>query len=331
MISKEEAIKRIDKDFKNLFKIKSNYSSEEVSKNLDTNYKFLIFTNFIQHSWDLNNWKDIYNFLDFYWLKLSNKDKLNFLNHHFRYYLDFFELIGNDIIKEYKTKDFFEKEIYLKLDEKDLENIRIIPTKDLTNKEFWEYFYKWYMEDFFASVYYTYYDNDLMDCRYKYDKKVIINTLSYLYSVLWDKFDINEDMFNKKQNISYIEFIISYYYVWFIDLFAISYDKKENWENFIWYDIIILPKLKNILDEIEEKRTLILDKIFDEKYNEIKIKKQNWEVSFIEWEINIYWDDTKFIELKKQYPFSKIESENHNWKTTKFKVIEKIKLKKDNK
>lgn len=64
MISKEEAIKRIDKDFKNLFKIKLNYSSEEVNKNLDTNYKFLIFTNFIQHSWCLSNWNDIYNFIE---------------------------------------------------------------------------------------------------------------------------------------------------------------------------------------------------------------------------------------------------------------------------
>ena len=318
MISKEEAIKRIDKEFKNLFKIKSNYSSEEVSNKLNNIYQFLIFTNFIQHSWDLNNWKDIYNFIDFYILQISNKDKLNFFYHHFRYYLDFFDIVFlNDNIWVLKTKDFFEKEIYLKLEDEALENIRIIPTKDLSNKDFWEYFYKWYMDNFFESVYYTYYDNDLMDCRYKYDKKIIINTLSYLYSVLWDKFDINEDMFNKKQNISYIEFIISYYYVWFIDLFAISYDKKENWENFIWYEIIILPKLKNILDEIEEKRTLILDKIFDEKYNEIKIKKQNWEVNFIEWEINIYWDDTKFIELKKQYPFTKIETKVHNEKINK--------------
>ncbi len=327
MISKEEAIKRIDRDFKNLFKIKSNYSSEEVSKNLDTNYKFLIFTNFIQHSWDLNNWKDIYNFADFYWLKLSNKDKLNFLNHHFRYYLDFFELIGNDIIKNYKTKDFFEKEIYLKLDEKDLENIRIIPTKDLTNKEFWEYFYKWYMEDFFASVYYTYYDNDLIDCRYKYDKKVIINTLSYIYSVLWDEFEINQQMFNKKQEISFMDFIISYNYVWFIEITEIWLSYEGN----ITYWIKILSKLKDILDEIEEKRNLILDKIFDDKYNEIKIKKKNWELHLLEWEINIYWDDTKFVELKKQYPFSKIETEVHNKNTNKFKVIEKIKLKKDDK
>ena len=43
---------------------------------------------------------------------------------------------------EKKYKDIFEDEIYLKIDEKGLENIRIIPNKDLSNKDFWEYFYK---------------------------------------------------------------------------------------------------------------------------------------------------------------------------------------------
>lgn len=327
MISKEKAIKNIEDWFEKLKRIKSNYSSEEVNKKLNNIYHYLIFTNFIKNSWDLNNWKNISNFIDLYWLRISNKDELNFFYHHFRYHLDFFELNGNDIINKYNIRDFFENEIYLKIDEKNLENINIIPSKKLNNKEFWQYFYKWYIEDFFECVYYTYYDNDLFYYNYKNDKKIIINTLSYLYSVLWDEFEINEKMFNKKQEISFMEFIISYTYIWFIKITEISLAYEEN----ITYWIRIQPKLKEILEEIEEKRTLILDKIFDEKYNEIKIKKQNGEISFIEWEINIYWDDTKFIELKKQYPFSKIETEIHKWKTSKFKIKEKIKLKKENK
>lgn len=327
MISKEQALKNIDKEFSILNKIKSNYSSEEVSKKLNKIYQYLIFSNYINNLWSLNNKKQIDNFLCFYWLKLSNKDKLNFFYYHFRYNLNYFELIGNDIISNYKIKDFFEKEVYLRLEEKDLENIFIIPTKNLSIKDFWEYFYKWYMESFFESVYYTYYDNELIDYGYKNDKKIIINTLSYLYSVLWDEFEINQKMFNKKQEISFIDFIISYTYIWFIEITEIWLVFEEN----ITYWIKILPDFKKILDEIEEKRTLILDKIFDEKYNEIKIKKQNWEVNFLEWEINIYWDDTKFIELKKQYKFAKIETEIHNHNINKFTITEKIKLKKDNK
>lgn len=328
MISKEQAIKNIEDWFEKLKRIKSNYSSEEVNKELNNIYKYLIFTNFIKHSWDLNSWKNINNFLDFFWLNISNKDKLNFffLNFHF-YWLNIFELIGNDIISNYNIKDFFENEIYLKIDEKDLENLRIIPSKKLSNKEFWEHFYKWYIEDFFESVYYTYYDNNLMDCKYKYDKKIIINTLSYLYSVLWDEFEINQKMFNKKQEISFMEFVISYTYVWFIKITEISIAYDEN----ITYWIKILPEFKKILDEIEEKRNLILDKIFDEKYKQITIKKKNWEINLLEWDLEIIWDDTKFIELKKQYPFSKIETEVHNGNTNKFKIKEKIKLKKDDK
>lgn len=58
------------------------------------------------------------------------------------------------------------------------------------------------------------------------------------------------------------------------------------------------------------------------------LKWKDWNIDFIEWDLNIYWDDKKFVELKKLYPFSKIEAEIHNWKTNKYKIKEKIKLKK---
>ena len=130
-------------------------------------------------------------------------------------------------------------------------------------------------------------------------------------------------MFQKKQEISFMEFVICYSFLWFIEITGLSTVYEENTK----YWIRILPDFKKILDEIEEKRSLILDKVFDEKYNEIKIKKQKWEISFIEWQINIYWDDTKFVDLKKQYPFSKIETDIHKWKINKYSIKEKIKLK----
>jgi hypothetical protein len=55
MISKEEALKNIEEGFQKLNKIKSSYSSEELKINLDRNYHFLIFTNFIQNTLVLNS------------------------------------------------------------------------------------------------------------------------------------------------------------------------------------------------------------------------------------------------------------------------------------
>ena len=69
IISKEKALKNIEEWFEKLKLIKSNYSFKEISKKSEDNYKFLIFTNFIKNSWDLNNWRDINIFLDFYWLE----------------------------------------------------------------------------------------------------------------------------------------------------------------------------------------------------------------------------------------------------------------------
>ncbi len=325
-MDKKEALKRIDLGFKKLDKIHSNYSSKEIKNEFDKVYHYIIFTNIIKNLWSLNNSWKINSFIEFYWLKFNKKDKLNFFYHNYMYYFDYFDLSWNDeIIAKYSIKDFFEKEIYLDLDERDLKDLYITSTKDLNAQEFWEYFYKWYTEDFFASVYYTYYDNHLMDCKYKYDKKIIINTLSYLYNVLWKEFEINQEMFNKKQEISFMEFIIAYYHIWFIDITEVSMVNLGN----ITYGIRILPKLWQILDEIEEKRDIIMDKIFDEKYKQLTIKKKNWEVHLLEWDLEFLWDDTKFVDLKNKYPHCEIKADNYNWKINKYKVKEKIKF--DNK
>jgi len=324
MITKEDALKNIEDWFEELKQIYSHYSSKDVWVMLKSQYHYIIFTNFIKNWWDINSWAEIYNFLDFFWLNLTNRDKLVFfyLNFHF-YWLWYFELTGNKSIEKYNIVELFQNDIYIKLKEKDLENVCIIPAKCMNHKKFYEDFYKWYIEGFFETIYFTYYDNDLIDSKYRYDKKIIINTISYLYNVLWDEFEISKEMFQKKQEISFMEFVICYSFLWFIEITGLSTVYEENTK----YWIRILPDFKKILDEIEEKRSLILDKVFDEKYNEIKIKKQKWEISFIEWQINIYWDDTKFVDLKKQYPFSKIETDIHKWKINKYSIKEKIKLK----
>jgi len=38
-----------------------------------------------------------------------------------------------------------------------------------------------------------------------------MNTLSYLYNVLWDTFEIDQNILNKKQQISFDKFITSYF------------------------------------------------------------------------------------------------------------------------
>ena len=88
-----------------------------------------------------------------------------------------------------------------------------------------------------------------------------------------------------------------------------------------------LPKLWKILDEIEEKRELIMDKIFDEKYKEIKLKKKkDWELHLLEAKMEFIWDENKFVELRKKFPNSEIKTQNYKWKTQKYEVIEKTKL-----
>ncbi len=327
-INKEEPFKNLEKLLKQSKKIKSNYSHTDLIKEDNEKYYFITFLNYFCINWQINIEKRIDTFLEFFELvNWNKKDKLTFFYIHFQYYLHYFSLAWNDeVSKKYTIQEFFLKNIYLDLENKDLDNIYITSNKDIDLKDFLENFYKWYITDIFESVYYTYYNNDLIDCKYKYDKKVIINTLSYLYNVLWDEFEVKEEMFQKKWKINYSEFLISYYYVWFINVIWINYNK---WD--ISLKIKILPELKIILDDIEEKRELIMDKVFDEKYKEIKLKKKNWIPYLLESNIDILWNDSKFVELKNKYPFSEIKVDVHNKKINKYQIKEKIKLKKDDK
>ncbi len=76
----------------------------------------------------------------------------------------------------------------------------------------------------------------------------------------------------------------------------------------------------------------VLELIWNTDYIKVTLLKDNdWKIGFIEWDLNILWNDKKFVELKKKYPFSKIETEIHNWNINKYKIKEKIKLKKQDK
>lgn len=98
------------------------------------------------------------------------------------------------------------------------------------------------------------------------------------------------------------------------DMYDIYYENKE-WKiiNLDDYD-----KIKDIISNSDYKKITLL-------------KWQDWNIDFIEWERHINREWNKFVDLENQFPFADITSKNHNWKSQKYIVNEKIKLKKDDK
>lgn len=303
----------------NLLKtIKSNYSSKEVEQEVREKHNILTFLNYLQIRWQVNKNNKIDNFLEFFEIVSWNKkDKLNYFYANFYNYLEFFELAWNEELEKQDIKQFFENNKYLKLSELELEKIYITIRKDISIEAFWEVFYEWYITDFFESVYYSYYEF----WNHDKEKRVIMNTLSYLYNVLWDTFEIDQNILNKKQKITFDKFLTSYFYIWFIDIEWVTF--KDNNPVF---KIKVLEKLWNILEEIENTRSLILDKLFDEAYKEIRIRKKNWEPHLLEGSLEFEWDENKFVELRKKYPNSEINTKNYKGKTQKYEIREKLRL-----
>lgn len=306
----------MDNLFNLLKTIKSNYSSKEVEQEVREKYNILTFLNYLQIRWQVNINNKIDNFLEFFEIVSWNKkDKLNYFYANFYNYLEFFELAWNGELEKQDIKQFFENNKYLQINKEELEQVYITINKNFSIDDFWELFYEWYITDFFESVYYSYYEL----WNHDKEKRVIMNTLSYLYNVLWDTFEIDQNILNKKQQISFDKFLISYFYIWFIDIEWVTF--KDNNPVF---KIKILPKLWDILEEIENTRSLILDKLFDEAYKEIRIRKKNWEPHLLEGSLEFEWDENKFVELRKKYPNSEINTKNYKGKTQKYEIREKL-------
>lgn len=306
----------MNKELNLLKTIKSNYSTQEIQKEAKDIFYLLTFLNYLQIRWQVNINNKIDNFLEFFDLvDWNKKDKLNYFYANFYNYLEFFELAWNLELENQNIQEFFTNNKHLKYREEKLDKVYITIKKDISVENFWELFYEWYITDFFESVYYSYYESKEHDK----DKRVIMNTLSYLYNVLWDTFEIDQNILNKKQQISFDKFITSYFYIWFLDIEWVTF--KDNNPVF---KIKILQKLWDILEEIENTRSLILDKLFDEAYKEIRIRKKNWEPHLLEGSLEFEWDENKFVELRKKYPNSEINTKNYKGKTQKYEIREKL-------
>lgn len=115
---------------------------------------------------------------------------------------------------------------------------------------------------------------------------------------------------------------------WFL-----NYDGYEIWK---WkvrllekgrdmYDVYYETKNGERIDVKEYDR--IKDMIANTDYKKITLLKwQDGQVNFIEWEQHIDAEGTKFVDLKQQYPYSDITAVNHDGKTMKYTIKEKIKL-----
>ena len=76
--------KGFDEIIEKLNKIKSNYLSQNILKEVDEKYYLITFLNFLNIIWSLNNTWKIDTFLSFFGLvNWSKKDKLNYFYHKY--------------------------------------------------------------------------------------------------------------------------------------------------------------------------------------------------------------------------------------------------------
>lgn len=172
-------------------------------------------------------------------------------------------------------------------------------------------------------------------------KEVLLDKLSNTQSIHWNMFRISEDNFWDKWNeksFCYLYFFIFLFrnkYITINEIYSVDEIPifNEEWkyvsENEKYSFMVYLqPKIIDLINWWINLKELILDKIFNEEYKQITIKKKKWAPYMLESDLSILWDDKRFVELKKLYPYSEIKVDIHNEKINNYKIKERIKLNK---
>jgi len=171
-------------------------------------------------------------------------------------------------------------------------------------------------------------------------KEILLNKLALVQNLYWNMFRINEEEFWDKwdnKSFSYLHFfafLMRKEYITVSEIFSVEdtpiFDEKWDYlcENEKYsFTVLLKDKFITLLKWWVNLKETILDKIFDTDIKEISIKKKlNWELHLLEAKKEFIWDENKFVELRKKFPHSEINTKNYAWKTQKYEVIEKIKL-----
>jgi hypothetical protein len=137
-----------------------------------------------------------------------------------------------------------------------------------------------------------------------------------------DFFIVNETSLEDTLNYPILIFSLNKIFTPLLEKYNPEIIKKYLWEYWI--------EKKKISKNIIPKE--VLDIVSNTDYIKVTLLKwKDWNIDFIERERHINREWNKFIDLEKQFPFAVISSKNHKWKSQKYIVNEKIKLKKDNK
>ncbi len=253
--------------------------------------------------------------------------------------------VDNDSVYRFLNKEettiFFEEPLFLLLEDKFYEWIRIknnFDTDENIEKIFTlidekiKDFVDWTLE----KNYWVY--------SFNKQKEILLNKLATFQNLIWNMFKISEDNFWEKWNeksFCYLYFFIFLFrndYIYISDISSTDeiplFDEKWDYlcENEKYsFGVYLKPKIISLIEWWIKLKEVILDKVFDDEYKEITIQKKNWKPYLLEWNLEFIGDENKFIELKKKFPYSKIEVDVHDEKINKYKLKEKIKLENNDK
>lgn len=149
------------------------------------------------------------------------------------------------------------------------------------------------------------------------------------YRIYWRSFEVSQKDMKRYEDIEFMNTIILLFFSGFITIESIWWDADEiNGKRRLYFTfgVQLSDSYIRLLEAKINQKDVIIKSMYDKNVTDFTVKKKWWNIHMLERDIEINWDQTRFVELQKKYPHSDIKAKNYKGKTTKYEVKEKIKL-----
>ena len=259
------------------------------------------------HGWNI---RDMFNHLKWY------------IEHNIGTILYQYISIDSDKNDDIDTFDFFEDYNFLtkytNIDKYQIEFYKEKPAKLIQNMfDEMAYINFWTYQEFW---------------KYKKTMSTIDSIFESHYRIYGNEFDISQKSFLKYDGLEFMNTIILLYFSGLIHITWIWWEAEDGVsgrECYYVFGIRMTEKYKYLMASRIQEKDLIIKNLYDEGIKKFSVSKKQWKPHMLEGEREIIGDNTRFVDILKKYPHSKIESNSYNGKINKYTVTEKIKLSKN--
>lgn len=173
---------------------------------------------------------------------------------------------------------------------------------------------------------------------YEKQLNIMLSRLSDFHELVWESCMIEGKHFKRYKNISFLFLMVIFWRLGYVTVTK----ETDSMDGFILnqkyvlikgepqFHTIITEKVKSLFESFFDIKWVILEKVFEDEYKQLRISKKDGKLHIVEWEIELIGNPKKLVELQREYPNSKIVYDVYCGQISKITIKKRDKISNSN-